>query len=127
MAAVSNYEANKILDHMRGVAAWTMPTVYCALCTTTPTATTAGTEATYTGYARVPTAGLFGSAASGSGTNTGQINFPQCTGGSSSIVAFQLYDALTGGNPLEFGACSLAVSSGIAPYFAAGTLTTSLG
>ena len=126
MAACSNFLANKLLDHMRGVTAWPMPTVYVALCTTTPNATTAGTEATYTGYARVPAAGLFGSAASGAGTNTGQVNFPQCTGGSSTITAFQLYDALTGGNPLEFGPASLAVSSGITPFFAASTLTTTL-
>ncbi len=126
MAAVSNYLANKLIDHMRGVTSYTMPTTYVALCTTTPTATVAGTEAAYTGYARAALSGLFSAAASGSGTNSGAITFAACTGGSSTIVAFQLYDALTGGNPLEFGACSLSVSSGITPSFAASALTTTL-
>lgn len=124
MAAASNYLANKLLDHMRGVTSFTMPTVWVALCTTTPTATVAGTEATYTGYARVPLAGLMGAAASGSGTNSSVVTFAACTAGSSAVTAFQFYDAATAGNPLEFGACSLAVSAGITPQFAIGTLTT---
>jgi hypothetical protein len=126
MAAVSTYLANKLLDHMRGVASYTMPTVYCALCTTTPTAGTPGTEATYTGYARVATSGLMAAASAGAGSNGSVITFGACTGGSSAVVAFQTYDALTAGNPLEFGPCSLAVSSGITPSFAIGVLNTTM-
>lgn len=190
MAALSNYLANKVLDHIRGVASYTMPNAWVALCTTTPTATVAGTEATYTGYARapaqvtatttalssasttltVPTTGIavgtvvsgagisgsptvvsitdgthlvvsaaqtvsnavpltfnwFTAAASGSGTTGAILTYAACTAGTSTVTAFQLYDALTAGNPLEFGACSLSVSSGITPQWAAGALTTTL-
>jgi hypothetical protein len=126
MAAFSTYLSNKLLDHARGVAAYTMPTVYAALVTSASNANTPGTEAAYTGYTRVPTAGLFGSASAASGTNSGVITFPQCTAGSSSVVGVVLFDALTGGNMLEYGACSLAVSTGIRPQFDVGTFTTTL-
>lgn len=124
MAALSTYLANKLVDHRRGVASYTMPTVWIGLSTTASSAGTPGTEAAYTSYARVALSGLLGASSSGSGTNSGAINFPACTGGSSTVVGFFTYDASTAGNMLEFGTCSLAVSSGITPSFAISAFTS---
>ncbi|HTJ88883.1 MAG TPA: hypothetical protein VL356_01705 [Acidocella sp.] len=126
MAALSTYLANKLIDHIRGVASYTMPTVYLGLATTTPTASTPGTEPTYTGYARVPLAGLLAAASAESGSNSSVINFGTDTSGSATIVAFQTWDAATGGNMLEFAPCSLSVSTGITPQFAVGAFTTTM-
>lgn len=130
MAAVSAYLGNKLIDHMRGVAAYTMPSVWIGLVTTASTAAAQGTEAAYTGYARVPLATLL-SAATGnpaSGTNSGVITFPACTGGTSNVVGFITADSAASGagNLLEFGTCSLAISTAITPAFAAGTFVTTL-
>lgn len=88
-------------------------------------------EATYTSYARVAIA------RSGSGfslstnvmSNVAAVNFPTCTGGSNTITYFSIGTASSGtGRMLWFGALtsSLAVSSGITPSFAIGTLTNTV-
>lgn len=117
MAALSTYLANKLVDHRRGVTSYTMPTVWIGLSTSASSAGSPGTEAAYTGYARVALSGLLGAASSGSGTNSSLIGFPACTAGSSTVTGFFTYDASTAGNMLEFGTCSLAVSGGITPQF----------
>lgn len=127
MAGMSLYLANKLLDHYRGVTAYTMPVPYVALTTTASNATTAGTETTYTNYTRVAMAGTQAAASAGSGTNNAPISFPQGGATGATIVGWATFDAPTGGNLLEFGSCSLAVSSGITPQFANGQLTHTLG
>ncbi len=128
MAALSTYLANKLIDHARGVAAYAMPTTYVGLVTTASSASGQGTEAAYAGYARVALSGLLSAASAESGTNSSAINFPACTGGSSAVVGFVITDSATAGagNLLWFGTCSLSVSAGITPQFAAGALTTSM-
>lgn len=126
MAALSTFAANKLLDHYRGLTSYTMPTVWMALTTTASNAGAAGTEAAYTGYARVALSGTEGAASSGSGTNSSAITFPACTGGSSTVVGFATFDASSAGNMLEFGTCSLAVSTGITPSFAIGAFVSTL-
>ena len=128
MANISTYLENKLLDHSRGVASYAEPTTYVGLVTSASSASAQGTEAAYTGYARVALSGLLGAASSGSGSNSSPIPFPACTGGSSTVVGFIITDSATSGagNLLYFGACSLSVSSGITPQFAAGALTTTL-
>ena len=121
--------ANSVLEHSVGKTdIGTLPTnVYVALTTTAPTRTAAGTAATYTGYARKSTSGAdWDSAATGAIQNANAITFASCTGGSSTIVGFELYDASTGGTRIAFGTCSLAVSSGITPQIAAGALDITL-
>ena len=126
MAALSTYAANKLLDHIRGLTSFTMPSVWIGLCTTASSAAGQGTEAAYTGYARVSLSGLLAAASAGSGTNNAVINFPACTGGTSTIVGFFTADSATvsAGNLLEFGTCSLSVSSGITPSFPIGQFAT---
>ena len=86
MAALSTYLADKLIDHSNGVTSYTMPTVWVGLCTTASTAAGQGTEANYTGYTRVALSGLMGAVAAESAANSAAINFPACTGGSSTIV-----------------------------------------
>lgn len=124
MAALTDYLENKLWDHINGKTSYTMPTPWYALFTVSPTDSTTGTEAAYTSYARVQASGATWNAASGgSQTNASAITFPACTGSTSTVVAFGAFDASTGGNLLYYGSCSLSVSSGITPEFAAGQVT----
>lgn len=85
-------------------------------------------EATYTSYARVA---VVRSAAgwtlgTGSVTNAAVINFPACTGGSNILTHFGIGTATSGASKLLYSGAltsSLAVSNGIAPSFAIGSIT----
>jgi hypothetical protein len=126
MAGFSTYLQQKVLDHVNGKTSYTMPTTYLALFTANPTDAGGGTEAAYTGYGRVATSGLWNAASGTSVTNASAIPFGACTAGSSTVTGFGLYDASSAGNLLYWGTCSLSVSSGITPQFAAGALTITL-
>lgn len=132
MAGYSNYVENKILEHVTGKTTFATVAPYLALLTTNPSTYT-GTglvETTYTNYLRAACSGAtWGSAASGSPntiTLASSVSFPTCGTTGATIVGWALYDASTAGNLLFYGTCSLAVSSGITPQFAAGQLTLSL-
>lgn len=132
MAGLTVYGQQKTLDHLMGKTAFSMPTVYISLTSTAPTDSAAGTEATYTGYARKQTAGADWNAATSATpsvvSNANVLTFAQCTAGSTTVTHFEFYDAASGGNRLAWGAltASLAVSAGISPSFAAGQLTASM-
>lgn len=128
MAGWSTYAQQKALDHIRGKASWTMPSNnWIALFTEAPTDAGGGTEAAYTGYARVQTTAADWASASGiAGANAAALNFPTCAGGTSAVVAFAAFDQATGGNMLYWGTCSLAVSTGITPGFGVGQLSCTL-
>lgn len=100
--------------------------VYVALHTADPSAGTQATsEATYTSYARVAVARTAGAwtTAAGATENTATITFPAATGGSDTITHFSVGAESAGATLLMYwGTCSLAVSSGITPTFAAGAL-----
>jgi hypothetical protein len=132
MTEASDYLENALVDHITGKTSYTKPTAYVALCTAAPNDASTGTtmtEAAYTSYARVSTAGSDWNASSaGSATNANAITFPACTGGSESITHFVLVDAATAGNILVYSAldASLAVSTGITPTFAADAITVTV-
>ena len=96
-------------------------------------ASATGTEATYTGYARVSTAASdWSSAASASSASATVRTFPTCTGGSNLIVGSAEFDASTSGNMTVFQIASaasgvVAVSTNIAPTIPAGSDTLTLG
>ena len=111
MANFSTYLSNKLLDHANGKTAFTMPTVYVGVSTTTPTmpAGTGVTEPTAgTGnYGRVNTNSpqCWGSAATNSATNSANaITFGTSSAawssGASNCTYLVAYDASTGGNLL---------------------------
>lgn len=126
---VSDYLANKLLDHKTNKATYTPPaTLYVALCSAAPVNSDTGstiTEVSYTGYARVAvTAADWNAAAARLQDNVNEIAFPAATGGSDTATHFALCDASSAGNLLDYGALSssLAISSGVEPKFKAGDL-----
>lgn len=129
--------SNAILGHILGKTAYSMPTVYVALSSTTPTVSgTNFTEPTIGtgGYARVATSGAtWNAAASGSTTNAASISFPNSTAawtsGASNLTYVGLYDAATAGNFLGFGLISNPApvnGSGVTVSLPIGDLTVSL-
>jgi hypothetical protein len=115
---LSQYSRNKTLELIHGKTAFTLPTAFIGLSTTTPTATDTNiTEPVGNGYARVATTGAtWGVAAAGAITNTSVITFPTATGaGLGTVTNVVVYDALTGGNLLFWGTItSQAVAAGVA-------------
>jgi hypothetical protein len=88
-------------------------------------------ETAYTSYARVAVArsGAGWTVSGNQVSNAAQIQFPQCTGGSSTVTHFAVgYDSAGAGVVVMSGALSssLAVSNGITPLFAASALTATL-
>lgn len=105
--------ANKILDHLVGKTAYTIPQVFVALSSTTPTiAGTNVTEPSTGSYARVATTGAtWNAATSGSSSNAATITFPAATAdwlAGANLTHGALYDAISGGNFLGFGALAVA-------------------
>lgn len=101
--SASNYLENKLLDHMLGTAAFTMPAqVYVGLFTAAPSDAGGGTEASGGSYARQPAD--FDAAASGQAQNDGVITFPQATANWGTLTHWALFDAVSGGNMLHSGA-----------------------
>jgi hypothetical protein len=86
--------------------------------------TLATNEADYTGYARVSVARDSGgwTVAGNQASNTAEITFPECTGGSNTITHVAVGTA--GGQILYSGAltASISVSNLITPRFPVGTL-----
>ena len=125
MAGRTTYASNKVLEHMVGKTAWTMPTAYVALFTAAPSDAGGGTECTGGSYARKATAGSdWGTAASGAITNTAAITFVTPTGSWGTATHFALMDASTSGNMLAWAALTTpqAIGSGNQVSFAAGDL-----
>lgn len=126
----ADYLENKLLDHITGKAAYTMPTCYVGLSTADPGdggATLA--EPSGNGYARVQTsASDWNAASAGSATNAAVITFPAATGDWGTITHVCLFDAASGGNLLASGTldASQVISVDQIPRFDIGTLTVSL-
>lgn len=97
---LSNYLENKLLDHFLGTTAYTMPTtVYVGLYTVVPTDAGGGTQVTGGSYARQTAA--FSAAASGTTSNTANIDFAGMP--AATTVAIGVFDAITAGNLLLWG------------------------
>ncbi|MEE9615275.1 MAG: hypothetical protein V3W31_10075 [Thermodesulfobacteriota bacterium] len=130
MGSFTDYWENEILDHIFNKGAYTAPTVYVALSTTTPLDDgTNVTEPAGGAYARVSTAaGDWNTAAGGLIDNANAITFPEATGSWGTITHFLLYDAASAGNAMAWGAltASKAIGSGDTARFAAGDLDVSL-
>jgi len=128
----SDYLENELLDHVFKTGAYTQPThVYVALLTSAPDDSSDGSdiaaiEADYTSYDRVA-CDSWDAAASGATENTGAVNFPASTGGSSVVTHFALLDGnakTDADHCLYWGelAASRTISSGDTPSFAAGDI-----
>lgn len=125
----ANYFENAMLSLFRGTQITAPAKVYLALFLSDPTDTgAAGTEISYTNYARQEV--NFGSPeADGSGgmvmANTAEIGFPECLVNAGTVTHAAIIDAATGGHvllhcPLE---SELPVTPGIAPVFRPGSVS----
>jgi hypothetical protein len=127
MSAISNYLENALINATLRNTTFTSPaTVYAALFTTDPTEAGTGTECTGTGYARV--AITFGAPSNGVTTNSAASEFPQATGTWGTLTHFAIFDALTTGNMLYYGALttSKTISSGDVFKFATSSVSVTL-
>jgi hypothetical protein len=110
------------------VGSSTAGSLYVSLHTADPTdsGNQTSSEATYGSYARVAVARSTGawSVSNDTVSNIGAITFPACTSGSNTITHFAVGRASSGtGEIIGVGTCSLSVSTGITPSFAASALT----
>jgi len=122
--SASNYLENVILDHTLGTSAYSMPTVYVSLHTANPDEDASGAEVTGGSYARQTA--TFAAAASGSASNDAEVVFtgmPVAT-----VTHFAVWDAVSGGNMLVYGAldASKTVGAGDALSFGIGNLTVTV-
>lgn len=113
MSALSDYAENKLLDHLLGKTAYTMPTnVRVALFTAAPSDAGGGTEVTGGSYARQA---IVVNTSSGGATNpNADVVFPVATASWGTVTHIGIFDATTGGNLLMWGALttSKAIASG---------------
>lgn len=125
--ALTYYCEGKILDHTLKTAAYTpAATVYLGLSTADPTQDGTGwVDPTYTGYGRK--AITFAAASARSIAQSGAVTFDQCTGGSSTVGWYGVWDAPTGGNLLAEGALAAPknIVAGNTPSMASGQVTIS--
>jgi hypothetical protein len=129
-SGISRSIRRKVLDHLLKTLAWVQPThIYVALFTTSPNSQGAGgVETTYTNYARIQHDAWNAAtdADPAIATNNGQVTFPQCGVTGATIVAFGLYDDLTGGNFLGYGPCSKTITQGDISFFDTASLAVKL-
>lgn len=128
-----NYLENQVLDHVTGKLAYTKPTIYVGLSSTTPAEDgTNVTEPSTGSYARVTTAaGDWNSAAAGATANLNAITFAQASAdwlAGANLTYLVAYDAITTGNPLWYGALTVPkpVLSGDTASFPAGDVDITL-
>lgn len=125
-SGLSVYARNKIIDHILGTTGWTASptTVYVALFVGDPIG--AGSEVSGNGYAREAIS--FAAASSRSVAQDTGITFTEATGPWGSVDYYAIYDALTSGNMLAYGALSSSRSivSGNTPSIASGEITVSI-
>lgn len=125
----TNTARNAVLDSRYGGAAFTPPaTVYLALFTSAPGVTGGGTEATGGSYARVAVTNNstnFPNSVAGVKSNGTDFTFAQATAGWGTVTHFGFFDALTGGNLLDFAPLTTpkTVQNGDIPKFSAGQIT----
>ena len=126
MSAFSNYLENKILLHVLSNTAYTSPAaVYLSLHTADPTEAGSGTEVSGGSYARQSfSSTIVANAAS----NTSAIEFPTCTSAWGVVGWVAVWDALTTGNMLFYGAltASKTIATGDVFRVPAGDLDISL-
>lgn len=127
---LSLYARNRLLEHIHGEAALTMPTAHIGLSTTTPNGSDGNvTEPSGNGYARVATsAATWGAASGGAITNAAVITFPTATGaGWGTVTHVVAYDASSGGNLLWWGSItSQSVPAGVTVTIPVGDADSSI-
>jgi hypothetical protein len=120
--SISNYAENKILDHVTGEAAWTMPTtVYVKLHTGDPGEAATNNAATET----TRKAASWSAAASGSIATDAILEWTNVST-TETYTHWSLWDASTSGNALWSGALSASAAVTAGDTFQITSLTLSL-
>jgi len=111
----SDYLELKVLDHVFGKAAYTMPTAYIGLSTADPLDTGLGLAEPVGGaYARVATSAVdWNAAAAGAISNANALTFAQATASWGTVTHFAVFDAATAGNILASGILTVSKAVGI--------------
>lgn len=113
MTDLSDYYEDNIIDHMFRAAAFTpAATIYVGLYTAAPTDAGGGTEVSGGSYARESF--TFTAASGGATANSADITFTTATANWGTITHVGIFDAVTVGNLLAWGAltASKAVNNG---------------
>lgn len=127
MSAISNYLENALINATLRNTSYTSPaTVYAGLFTSDPTDAGSGSEVSGGSYARK--AITFGAPSNGVSTNSAACEFDQATGSWGSITHFAIFDSLTTGNMLYYGALttSKTIASGDVFKFASASVSVTL-
>jgi hypothetical protein len=128
MSAISNYLENALINATLRNTTYTSPaTVYAGLFTSDPTDAGSGTEVSGGSYARK--AITFAAPSNGVTTNSAAAcEFDQATGSWGTITHFGIFDALTSGNLLYYGALttSKTIASGDVFKFATSSVSVTL-
>jgi hypothetical protein len=128
MSAISNYLENALINATLRNTSYTSPaTVYAGLFTSDPTDAGSGTEVSGGSYARK--AITFAAPSNGVTTNSAvACEFDQATGSWGTITHFGIFDALTTGNLLYYGALTTAktIASGDVFKFPTSSVTVTL-
>ena len=130
MAKMSDYLEGQLRAHIFRTATFTKPAaLYVALHTADPLDDATGAEANYTGYARVARAPLdanwtAASATDGLTDNAAAVTFGACTVGTNTVTHFAIWDALSAGNMLCYGALTVqqVIAVGVTPNFPIGSI-----
>lgn len=126
----ANYTENKVLDHITGKTAFTMPSVWIGLSTADPLDDASGlAEPSGGSYVRKSTVGGdWDAAAAGATANANVITFVTATGDWGTISHFGLFDAASAGNMLAHGDLTTAkpVGSGDTAKFNVGDIDLTL-
>lgn len=124
----TNFERNRMLDLRYGDGTYTRPaTVYVALFIAAPTVAGGGTEVTGGAYARAAVTNdvaNFPDAVAGAKSNALPVTFAQATAAWGTVTHAAVFDALTGGNMLDFNALDSpkTVAIGDTPSLPAGSI-----
>lgn len=108
----SNYLENKVLGHVFGATPYTAPaTLYVGLFTTDPGEGGTGTEVSGGSYARQT---ITFTVTTNQASNTAAVEFPTATALWGTVTYAAVYDAVSGGNLLAYGALttSKTIASG---------------
>jgi hypothetical protein len=127
MAAMSNYLENALINATLRNTTYTSPaTVYVGLYTSDPTDANTGTEVSGGSYARKSMA--FNAPSNGASVNSAAVEFDQATANWGTITYFAIFDALTTGNMLYYGAltASKTIETGDVFKFASSSVTVTL-
>lgn len=126
----SDYFESAILNLTKGTSIPAQSTLYLGLFQSNPSDTgSAGTEISYTGYARQvitfsAPADAQGSAGGKVLANSATITFAEAQAAANSVQYIAVFDASTGGNMFLYGALDteLVIQAGVSPVFRAGSI-----